>query len=254
MNSLLRHLRLLLVLSTTLTMPSTAFAPTSRSMQRVSVNNRRDSQLSAISSPNRETILGRSGQHFKLNRFSGKVEFGSTAALVTSLDNADIESVSEWLSDEKRVAFAVWDEGMIEEMGDNIYKLKLMPLQFVTIQLAPEVDNRMWTEIDPSNGNPVFKLQSIDFDPNIQVLPGLNVPASSLGIDIEVVGELRPSRNGNGVEGKIGFVSSGNLTPPMRLLPEQALKLASNVICKTISDFAISSFQKGARSKYREFQ
>lgn len=208
---------------------------------------------SSSSSKNREKILQRNGGHFELNRFSGRVEFGSTVNLVTNLENADMVTVSDWLSDEKRVALSIWDEKLIEDRGNNVYRLQLMTLQFVTIQLSPRVDNRMWTEIDQS-GVPVFKLQSIGFDPNIQVLPGVNIPASALGIDIEVVGELRPSRDGKGVEGKIGFVSSGNLTPPLRLLPEPALKTASNVICKTISDFAIQSFQKGARLKYREYR
>jgi ABC-type uncharacterized transport system, permease component len=211
------------------------------------------SSRSSSSSKNRDKILQRKGGHFELNRFSGRVEFGSTVNLITNLENADMATVSDWISDERRVALSIWDEKLIEDRGNNIYRLQLMTLQFVTIQLSPRVDNRMWTEVDQS-GVPIFKLQSIDFDPNIQVLPGMNIPASALGIDIEVVGELRPSRDGKGVEGKIGFVSSGNLTPPLRLLPEPALKTASDVICKTISDFAIQSFQKGARLKYREFQ
>lgn len=221
------------------------------------ISTRKCSSLAAYSSSsskNRDKILQRNGGHFELNRFSGRVEFGSTVRLLTNLDNADMVTVSDWLSDERRVALSIWDEKLIEDRGNNVYRLQLMTLQFVTIQLSPRVDNRMWTEIDQSNGVPVFKLQSIDFDPNIQLLPGMNIPASALGIDIEVVGELRPSRDGKGVEGKIGFVTSGNLTPPMRLLPEPALKTASNVICKTISDFAIQSFQKGARLKYREFR
>jgi hypothetical protein len=188
-----------------------------------------------------------------MDRFSGKVEFGSTARLVTILDGADLTTVSTWISDEKRVAMSIWDEKLIEERGDNVYRLKLMKLQFVTIQLSPTVDNRMWTEEDGKSGVPVFKMQSIDFDPNVQLLPGLNIPASALGIEIEVVGELFPSSNGKGLEGKIGFLTRGNLTPPMRLLPESALKSASGAICQTISDFAIQSFQKGARSKYSEF-
>lgn len=207
--------------------------------------------LEAFGSKNREKILSRSGSHFQLNRFSGRVEFGSTANLVTSLPNADM--VSEWLSDEKRVAMSIWDEKLITDLGDNKYRMELMTLQFVTIQLAPKVDNIMWTERD-ANGNPVFKLQSEGFDPNIQVLPGMNVPASQLGLDIEVVGELKPSRNGQGVEGKIGFQTSGNLVFGMNLLPEPALKTASNVICKTISDFAIASFQKGCRQNYQDFR
>lgn len=98
-----------------------------------------------------------------------------------------------------------------------------------------------------------MKLESVSFDPNIQILPGVGVSADSLGILIDVVGELYPSADGKGVDGKIGFVSSGELPPPMRLLPEQALRSSLSTINKTIANFAISSFQKGARTKFREF-
>ena len=101
--------------------------------------------------------------------------------------------------------------------------------------------------------HPVFSLQSVNFDPNIQVLPGLRISADSLGIIIEVVGELRPTKDGKGVVGDIAFQTSGELPPPMRLLPEPALKAASDTINKTIVNFAIQSFQKGATAKYREF-
>lgn len=210
-------------------------------------------QLSAYSSKSRDTILNRNGNYFKLNRFSGKVEFGSTANLITQFQNSNYESIQEWLSDEKRVALSIWDERLLKEMGGSVYRLQLMTLQFVTIQLSPSVDTKMWIEKENGSGMPIFNLQSIDFDPNIELLPGLNIPAESLGIQIEVVGNLKPSRDGKGVEGKIGFVSGGELPPPMRLLPEPVLKSASDLICKTVSEFAIISFQKGARDKYREF-
>lgn len=231
---------------------SSSSSPTNSKFQKYKTELHAAYRSSATASKSRETILKRNGAHFKLNRFSGKVEFGSTANLVTTLDNADKDLIVEWLSDEKRVALSIWDEKLLKDLGNSIYRLQLMTLQFVTIQLAPSVDNRMWIEKD-KDGLPVFQLQSIDFNPNIQLLPGLNVPAEALGIQIEVVGELRPSKDGKGVEGRIGFVSGGDLPPPMRLLPEPALKSASDLICKTVTDFAIVSFQNGARAKYEEF-
>lgn len=91
------------------------------------------------------------------------------------------------------------------------------------------------------------------FDPNIQILPGVGVSADSLGILIDVVGELYPSKDGKGVDGKIGFVTSGELPPPMRILPEQALKGSLSTINRTITNFAISSFQKGTRTQFQHF-
>jgi len=200
----------------------------------------------------REKILNRRGSHFDLNRFSGRVEFGSTTDLVTNFDNGDIDTITQWLSDEKQIALSIWDEDLLTDLGNSVYRLQLMTLQFVTIQLAPKVDTKMWTVIE--NGSPVFKLQSGAFDPNIQLLPGLNIPAEALGIKIEVVGELRPLPSGKGVTGKIGFVSGGDLPPPLRILPSSALKSASDLICTTVTNFAKQNFQSGAKKNYQEFR
>lgn len=201
----------------------------------------------------RTILLNRNGPYFKLDRFSGRVEFGSTANLVTQLSQTpNKELISGWLSDERRVALSIWDPQLITELGKSVYQLQVMQLQFVTITLAPTVDVKMWTTVDSSD-LPSFSLQSISFDPNLQILPGIGVNADSLGIVIEVVGDLRPTQDGMGVTGKIAFESGGELPPPMRLLPEPALKAASDTICDTVTQFAIQSFQQGAIAKYKEY-
>lgn len=197
----------------------------------------------------RQTILGRDGEHFQLDRMRGNIEFGSCSRIRTNLDRADEATVKRWLSDDKQIAMSIWDPKLIKEVEPKVYRLKLMTLMFVTIQLAPHVDVRMYEEGQGS----VFKLESIAFDPNIQILPGIGVSADQLGIIIDVVGELYPSKDGRGVDGKIGFVTKGELPPPMRLLPEQALKSSLSTINRTITQFAISSFQKGAQAQFREF-
>lgn len=204
-------------------------------------------------SSNRQAILEREGEHFVLDRTQGRVEFGSTTDLVTRLNGADMASVSRWLSDERRVALSIWDPDLLSDLGDSVYRLQLMTLQFVTIQLAPSVDVKMWTE-GASSSSPEFNLESVSFDPNIQILPGVGLSAEDLGIEIEVMGKLRPTEDGRGVTGKIGFVSSGDLTPPMRILPEPALRAATDVINNVVADFAVQSFRKGATAKFQEFR
>ena len=197
----------------------------------------------------RQTILSRNGEHFKLDRMRGNIEFGSSSRIQTILDGADEAAVRRWLSDDRQIAMSIWDPKLIKEVEPKVYRLKLMTLMFVTIQLSPHVDVRMFEEGQGS----LFKLESVAFDPNIQILPGVGVSADQLGIIIDVVGELYPSRDGKGVDGKIGFVTKGELPPPMRLLPEQALKSSLSTINRTITNFAISNFQRGARDKFREF-
>ena len=208
--------------------------------------------LTPIQQQRRSTLLSRNGPYFKLERYGGKVEFGSTANLVTKLTHEPSqEMIAGWLSDERRVALSIWDPKLITDMGKSVYQLRVMTLQFITIQLQPTVELKMWT--DSHNGLPVFSLQSIAFDPNLQILPGISVNADSLGIVIEVAGDLRPTEDGKGVMGKISFQTAGELPPPMRLLPEPAFKAASDSICDTITKFAVESFQRGAIAKYKEY-
>jgi hypothetical protein len=234
-----------------------AFAPQIRNINLIQTTTTAlNAAPSASGEARRKELLARNGHFFKLNRFQGKVEFGSSAKLVTQLDTSEnLDGITEFLSDGQGLALSIWDENLMKDLGNNIYRLQVMKLQFVTIQLAPSVDMKMWTQAEASNENlPLFALQSVSFDPNIQLFPGVDVPASSLGIKIEVEGELRPSADGKGVAGKITFATQGSLPPPMGLLPERALKLASDTINETIVKFAIQSFESGARGKFKEFQ
>ena len=208
----------------------------------------------------RDTILGRDGEHFAFDRIGGKVEFGSTADLVTPLDTEGLEpsaeSVGLWLSDARRVAGGLWDEDLLTDLGQCTYRLGLMPLKFVTIELAPTVDVKMWTDGTTSaaaDAMPTFRLHSIGFEPNVTLLPGVGLDAKSLGIEIEVCGELRPTADGKGCEGSIGFVSRGELPPPMRVLPDSVISAAGATISKTVRDFAVANFQAGAVKQYRAF-
>lgn len=204
----------------------------------------------------RKILLSRDGPHFEMNRISGTIEFGATIKLITVLDQEpNPEIIAEWLADERALALSIWDETMMTEIRDSVYQLQTMKLQFVTIQLAPTVDMKMQTRYvkdDPKQ--PVFLLQSIGFDPNIQLLPGISMSAEDLGIEIEVSGELRPAKDGKGVSGRIAFQTSGILPPPLRIIPEGALSAATESINKIIVNQAVKSFEKGATEKYNAFR
>jgi Protein of unknown function (DUF1997) len=211
----------------------------------------------------RRVLLSRSGPHFQLNRFSGQIEFGATAQLTTKLSDATTEVVNTWLKDERGMAMSIWDEKLTTDLGNHVYRLQIMTLQFVTLQLSPSVDVRMKTVMMMMDDNqkqqqqqpaqPVFTLDSVNFDPNIEFLPGMKISAESLGIVIEVAGEMRALPNGQGVSGQIAFQTSGSLPPPMRILPDAVLKAASDSINETVANFAIASFQRGAREQFRAF-
>lgn len=206
-----------------------------------------------VSQARRKVLLSRTAPHFTLKPFQGEIEFGSTINLVTRLAGGNPDTITDWLRDEKSLALSIWDPKMTTDKGGNVYRLQTAPLQFVTLKLSPWVDVRMKT-VEDRNKQPVFQLDSVAFDPNIEFLPGMNVNAQSLGIVIEVAGLLRPNpRSPNSVAGCISFQTSGQLPPPLRLVPEPVLKLAAETISNTIKTFAVRSFEQGAKSNFETF-
>ena len=212
----------------------------------------------------RKELLRRDGTHFALDKISGEIEFGAATKLVTDLSKTpgvDRSLIEEWLGDNdgKGLALSIWDEKLMTVLPNSVYRLQTMPLKFVTLELQPSVDLQMWTQ--PTGKNragrqlpPIFKLNSVAFETNLRLLPGLGIISSeALGIFIEVAGDLRPSEDGKGVTGTISFQTKGFLPGPLRILPTSALELAANTINDTIVQFAVASFKEGAIQKFDEF-
>jgi hypothetical protein len=226
-----------------------------------------DALPQGVTESRRKILLSRSGPYFRLDRLSGQIEFGATASLVTQLEDTEpaADVIATWLRDERNLALSIWDPKLIQEKGNSVYRLQIMTLQFVTLQLAPWVDVQMKTMTTTPNSAaskthtqpqqiPIFRLQSVDFDPNVQLLPGLRISAETLGIVIHVAGELQPTPNGKGVSGSIAFSTSGQLPLPLRILPEAVLQAASDRVNDTIVQFATRSFKGGARANYSKFR
>lgn len=227
-----------------------------------SLNNDSDDTKSIrnmISEERREELLQRNGPFFQLNKLNGQVEFGSTAELTTQLnDIGGIESwnmVANWLKDSDSIAMSIWDPKNIIRLDNSIYRLLVMKLQFIIFSVQPTVDMKMKTEYYNNDINkPIFIIQSIQFNPNVQLLPGtLPMNIDSLGITIEVVGRLVPSKNGKGVTGCISFATCGILPKILQILPNNILRIATDTINETIVQFAIKSFESGAIDKYQQF-
>ena len=115
----------------------------SRRVAQTTSLNARTRQRKPWSERERQTILSRNGEHFKLDRMRGNIEFGSSSRIQTILDGADEAAVKRWLSDDKQIAMSIWDPKLIKEVEPKVYRLKLMTLMFVTIPLSPHVDVRM---------------------------------------------------------------------------------------------------------------
>ncbi|GKZ00118.1 hypothetical protein MPSEU_000965900 [Mayamaea pseudoterrestris] len=210
-----------------------------------------------VSENRRRELLSRKGPYFKLDKSTGHIEFGATANLQTLLvERDDRHTIRHWLNDTVGLARSIWDPKLLSQIDRHIFRLQVMTLQFFTIQLSPTVDVEMKTLVSRVTGDPIFSLQSVDYNPNVQVLglPGLTVTPASLNVSIQVFGQMKPSSNGRGVFGAIAFATKGVLPLPLRLLPEPTIRAASNVVNQAVVNFAVTSFQTGAKQNFDEFR
>jgi len=224
------------------------------------------SRVTKVSSKSREKIMNRKGQYFLLDKIQNRIEFGLTTELITKLTpKASRRVVEKFIGDESRVASMLWDPKLMKKIDKQTYRLQLKPLSFLTLSLSPSVDVIMWVEdkmlhvsssnetLSESDKTPVFYLESIGFDPNIKILPGVGITPRSLNINIETVGSLQVTQDGEGLQGKIGFVTTGKLPGPFLLLPDQALKRASELISNTVKLFIVRTFEKSVINEFSNF-
>ena len=256
---LLHSLMIIIVLISSLCLTNvTCFMSPSLTNLVTGSNNGRDVSHKTILQARRQQprrgILdnNKDGDIFKLKPFSGNIEFGNAGSSTIRLsDDNQQEALSQWLQDTRQVALSIWDGDLIQDLGDNVFRLELMSLQLVTIELKPSVDVKMWTEEDGETT--IFKMQSVGFDPNIKTLPFVGISPDSLLLQVEVEGVLSPTEDGNGLTGRIGFLCTGVLPPPMRMVPEPILKAAITTINRTVSAFAMYGFQQGVKTNFRKF-
>ena len=102
----------------------------------------------------RKEILTGSSSYMKVSDSS--VSFGATVKLSTALPTSGKAETEAWLRDLDSVAAAIWDPTKVKRLP-NAWRLSLISLRFVKIELLPTVDVELLTR-DNSAGDAVFYL------------------------------------------------------------------------------------------------
>ena len=197
----------------------------------------------------RREILTRPSSYMSI--IGSSVSFGATVKLSTKLPTEGKDETEVWLRDLDSVATAIWDPTKVTRLP-TAWRLGLISLRFVTIELLPTVDVELLTR-DNSKGDAVFYLSSVAFDPRVKILPGVAIKAEDLGIEINVVGQMK-AEGDEGVVGAIGFETTGKLPLPLRVLPREVLEKAGAAINKQIVKFAEGNFKENAGVVFAEWK
>ncbi len=132
--------------------------------------------------------------------------------------------ITNYLRQPQRVVSALAASSQIESMGEEIYRLKMRQLNFMTLCIQPVVDMRVWaTEMAAIN------LQSIACE-----LRGMEYVQEKFSLDLK--GRLSPCQQHGAtyLKGQADLVVQVELPPPFTFMPRSLLETAGNGLLMSV--------------------
>ncbi len=132
--------------------------------------------------------------------------------------------IQHYLRQPRRLVYALVDPTRLECLGDDIYRLKLRPLQFLHITIQPTVDLRVRSQ---SNGT--VNLRSVACE--VRGVEYINDRFS-----LQLFGQLIPKeRNGaTYLKGMADLEVKVEMPPALMLTPRPILQAAGNALLKSV--------------------
>jgi hypothetical protein len=132
--------------------------------------------------------------------------------------------IQHYLRQPQRLVHALVDPNRIEQLSEEIFRLKMRPLSFFSLSIQPTVDMRVWAE---SNGT--IYLRSI----SCQIL-GIEYINQRFALNLK--GYLSPSQLSTGTRllGKADLEVQVELPAPLSFTPKPILEATGNGLLKSV--------------------
>lgn len=132
--------------------------------------------------------------------------------------------INHYLRQPKRLVKALVDPTRLEQLTEDIYRLKMRPLQFMMFSLQPTVDLKVWIQPDG-----ILNLKSVGCE--IRGIEYINQRFS-----LNLVGKLYPvpSQGITYLKGQANLEVKVELPPPLWLTPQPILETTGNGLLKSV--------------------
>jgi len=132
--------------------------------------------------------------------------------------------IQHYLRKPQRLVSALVDPTRIQQLSEEVFRLKMRPLTFMTLSIQPTVDMRVWAE---SNG--IICLRSVSCEI-------LGVEYINQRFDLNLKGHLFPyERSGDTfLKGKADLEVEVELPPPFSFMPTSILEATGNSLLKNV--------------------
>ncbi|BAY26227.1 hypothetical protein NIES2100_60410 [Calothrix sp. NIES-2100] len=132
--------------------------------------------------------------------------------------------IQHYLRQPQRLVHALVDTNRIQQLSEEVFRLKMRPLSFMTLSIQPTVDMRVWAE---SDGN--IYLRSVGCEI-------LGVEYINQRFALNLKGYLSPSQRSTGtyLQGKADLEVQVELPPPFCFTPKPILEATGNGLLKSV--------------------
>eukprot|EP00639_Heterosigma_akashiwo_P034210 CAMPEP_0194715294 /NCGR_PEP_ID=MMETSP0296-20130528/7008_1 /TAXON_ID=39354 /ORGANISM="Heterosigma akashiwo, Strain CCMP2393" /LENGTH=170 /DNA_ID=CAMNT_0039615041 /DNA_START=289 /DNA_END=805 /DNA_ORIENTATION=- len=156
------------------------------------------------------------------------------------------------VGDSGRIVRCSWDEELIEDLGNDIFRLQNKPIDFLVFNIQPQVTIEVVT--DKKSGKTTLKAKEITI---------LGAESLSDRVNIEVNGSLEAtekvtklgssSMKTMSLEGKIEFTVSGTLPSQISsLTPTGMLQSATGGVNRRLTEYTTQKFRRAIVADYED--
>lgn len=132
--------------------------------------------------------------------------------------------IQHYLRQPKRLIQALIDPKQVEVLGEDCFRFKMRPLNFMMLSLQPTVDLRIWADADG-----VIHLQSVGCE--IRGVEYINQR-----FNLRLVGQLAPDQTQakTYLRGHADLVVEVDLPPPLSLTPRALIETTGNGLLRSV--------------------
>ncbi|MCP6762762.1 MAG: DUF1997 domain-containing protein [Fischerella sp. CENA71] len=132
--------------------------------------------------------------------------------------------IQHYLRQPQRLVYALVDPHRIQPLADDIFRLKMRPLSFMSLSIQPTVDMKVWAE---SNGTIHLRSQGCEI---------LGIEYINQRFNLNLKGHLSPSQflTGTRLHGRADLEVEVELPPPFSFTPKPILETTGNGLLKSV--------------------
>ncbi len=132
--------------------------------------------------------------------------------------------IRHYLRQPQRLVHALVEPGRIKQLSEEVFRLNMRPLTFISISIQPTVDMRVWVE---SNG--VIRLQSIACE-----ILGFEYINQRFSLSLEGYLSLEENLSMTKLKGRADLKVTIDLPPPFCFTPKAILETTGNGLLKSV--------------------